>query len=271
MKYEIFQICFDKDQISKVDPLLKPFDNTSNERPELREFHSFDRIEKEEVAKGLDAWGVFGPRWQQKLRYSSEVIMNSIDDNPGHDVYVFNHARVVSAFTYNVWEHGEIFHKGIKQVTAAALKAAGYNDKVLDVIMTKNICYSSYFVATKVFWRDYLDFVRDIYDRLEALTGENAEIYHGSANYSRDKNLSMFPFIVERLFSTFLHLHPEYKVYSQPIDFSVYNVGEFEKPLVVLNEIKELSLKMDSPQMYQYWAVLREHFMKHHPQLFHLD
>lgn len=271
MKYEIFQICFDKNQISQVDPLFKPFDNTSNEKPELRELHSFDRIEKEDIAKGLDAWGVFGPRWQEKLRYPSIEIIQSIDTNPDYDVYVFNHARVVSALTQNVWEHGEIFHQGIKRVTAAAFKEAGYNEKVLDIIMTKNVCYSSYFVASKVFWKDYLNFVRTIIDKLESLTGEDEKIYRGSANYSRDKNLTMLPFIVERLFSTFLHLNPKYKVYSKPVDFSVYRTDGYEKILTLLNQTKELSVQSDSPEVYHHWVLLRNRILTHHPELFHLD
>jgi hypothetical protein len=47
MNYKIFQICFEQNQIPQVDSLLTPFDNTKNERPELREFHSFNRIIEE--------------------------------------------------------------------------------------------------------------------------------------------------------------------------------------------------------------------------------
>jgi len=82
LNYKIFQICFEDRQIPLVDPLLTPFDNTSNERPELREFHSFNRIIDEGHVDDLDAWGVFGPRWQSKMRYGASEIKKSIDENP---------------------------------------------------------------------------------------------------------------------------------------------------------------------------------------------
>ena len=271
MNYKIFQICFEKDQIERVDPLFTPFDNTENLHPELREYQSFKRIYEEDRAKGLDAFGVFGPRWQEKLRFSAETITNAIDNNPGYHVYVFNHARVVDALTHNVWEHGEVFHKGIQRVTESALKAAGYDTKVLNEVMGSNVCYSSYFVAKKVFWRDYLDFLDDMKSRFEDLTGEDARIYRSSANYSRDKELTMFPFIVERLFSTFLHLNKEYKVYSNPYDYSVYQVPEFESLLETLNHLKRQSIETKNIDTYKRWHGLRERILTDHPRVFHLD
>ena len=116
MNYKIFQICFENTQIPQVDPILTPFDNTSNEKPELREFHSFNRIIDEGFADDLDAWGVFGPRWQSKMRYGAEEIKTAIDDNPNFDVYIINHARIQNALTMYVWDQGDYFHPGIKQV-----------------------------------------------------------------------------------------------------------------------------------------------------------
>lgn len=271
MNYKIFQICFEKDQIERVDPLLTPFDNTENLHPELREYQSFKRIHEEGHTKELDAWGVFGPRWKEKLRFDASVITNAIENNPGHHVYVFNHARVVDALTHNVWEHGEVFHKGIQKVTEAALRSAGYDVKVLNEVMGRNVCFSSYFIATKIFWRDYMNFLEDMYSRFEDLQGDEARIYKSSANYSRDKEVTMFPFIVERLFSTFLHLNKEYKVYSNPYDYSVYQVPEFESILETLNHLKRQSIETKDSNAYKRWRGLRERILMDHPRVFHLD
>jgi hypothetical protein len=273
MKYKIFQICFEQSQIPKVDPLLTPFDNTKNEHPELREFHSFNRIIDEGFADDLDAWGVFGPRWQDKMRHSSQVIVDAIKDNPEADVWIFNHARVQDAFMYNVWEQGEYFHKGIRNVTGTALHNGGYDTTALEVVMTDATCYCSYFIARKQFWLDYIAFVKDVKIHLEALTGHEAEIYHGSANYSRDPNLNMFPFIVERLFSTYLHMFRKYKIYSREYDYSVYKdqVNDFYRIIESMNELKRLTLTQDSPDLFQHWNILRMYFVKTHPQLLNLD
>jgi hypothetical protein len=271
MKYKIFQICFEQNQIPQVDSLLTPFDNTKNERPELREFHSFNRIIDEGFANGLDAWGVFGPRWSDKMRHSSQVIVDAIKDNPDADVWIFNHARVHDALTFNVWEQGEFFHKGIREVATAALKAGNYETNILDVVMTDSSCYCSYFVAKKQFWLDYIVFIKDVKEKLEALTGREAEIYHGSANYGRDPNLNLFPFIVERLFSTFLNMNKKYKIYSRKYDYSVYQnqVNDFYKIIDSINELKRLSI--NSPELFNHWNTLRMFFINTNPQLFTLD
>ena len=254
--------------------MLTPFDNTKNERPELREYHSFKRIIDEGHADHLDMWGVFGPRWKDKVKYPAVDVWKTIEKNPNHDVYLFNHARVVNALTYNVWEHGEYYHKGIKQVTAYALEQVIGRSDVLDVLMTDRVtCYCSYFVATKEFWLDYIRFLDAIKNVLDNLPPEIDAIYKSSANYGRDMTLNLFPFIVERLFSTYLTLTPRWKVYNKPYDYSVYKdqVGDFYKVLDSLNMYKSLSPKFDSPELLTAWNNLRLFFVKTQPQMFNLD
>jgi hypothetical protein len=272
MKYKIFQICFEQDQILQCDSLFTPFDNIDNQYPELREFHSFNRIIDEGFVDDLDAWGVFGPRWQGKMRHSSNLIFDKINNNPGMDVWIFNHARVISALTYNVWEHGELVHKGISKVTKTALSNAGYSTDVFDMAMADNICYSSYFVATKEFWMEYIKFLKIVKHQLDSLTGDIKNIYLGSANYSRDKSLSFFPFIVERLFSTFLTMN-NYRVYNSPYDYSLYSkeLGSLEEVILALNNLKKLSIKFDSIELIEQWNSIRRFMLKTEPKLFDID
>jgi len=272
MKYKIFQICFDKEQISQCNSLIEPFDNTSNLKPELREFHSFNRIIDEGFVDDLDAWGVFGPRWQLKLKYPSQDLFDSIENNPGMDVWIFNHVRVVSSLTINVWEQGELVHKGMLKVTKAAFTNAGYSTSVFDSLMADNICFSSYFVATKKFWIEYIKFLKIIKQSLESLTGECRDLYLGSANYSRDKDLNMFPFIIERLFSTFLTMN-NFKVYSKPYDYSVYGdaLGKSSDVINSLNELKKLSIKLNSYDIIHEWNVIRLYLLATNPKLLDLD
>lgn len=275
MNTKIFQICFEEDQLNQVDPLLTPFDNTKNEKPELREYHNFVRIMEEGHADGLDYWGVFGPRWQEKMRHDSKLIFDSIEANPGHDVYLFNHARIQDALTYNVWEQGEYYHKGIRDVVKYVFMLSGFDQSAIERLMTdQTTCYCSYFVASKEFWNDYLNFLKIFISKIDALPEELANIYHGSANYSRDANLNMFPFIVERLFSTFLILREEkYKVWARPYDYEVYRgqINDFTKVIHSLNDMKSLVIKHDSPELFNDWNTLRYFFVKVHPELFNLD
>jgi hypothetical protein len=256
MNYKIFQICFKKEQIDEVDSLLTPFDNIKNEQPQLREYHSFDRIITEGYVDDLDAWGVFGPRWNEKLKYSSKEIFDSINDNPDHDVYIFNFARIVCAYHYNVWDQGECHHKGIVPVSRHILKNIMGTDFAINELMTdKTMCYSSYFVGTKKFWNEYMTFLRQVKYELDHLPKNLNIVFNSSANYSRDKSLNLFPFIIERMFSTYLHIRNDLKIYSKPYDYSLYKyipVG-YHKLIKALNDIKK-------QQTINEWLAFRTYF-----------
>lgn len=271
MNFKIFQICFEQSQIRRVDELLTPFDNTENLQPELREYPNLIRI-YEDYNEHLDAWGVFGPRWQEKIKYSSKDIFEDVAENQDCDVFLFNHARVVDALTYNVWEQGEFYHKGITQVTRQALKQAGYDPGVTEMLMNDQVtCYCSYFVAKKEFWKDYLEFLAKIKEQLENLPEEESKIYNSSANYSRDGSLNLFPFIVERLFSTYLLINNgKYKIYSKAYDYTVYSnqIKDFSDVLTTINNMKS---RISTKEQYEDWNRIRMYFIRKDQQLFNLD
>lgn len=275
MNYKLFQICFTEDQLKNVDPLLTPFDNTANERPELREYHNFVKAIDKNIVEDLNAWGFFGPRWKEKLRYGSPDIAYEIENNPGYDVYTFNHARIVDALFFNVWEQGEKWHPGIRQVVKKVLELMGHDSGILDDLMfDQTTCYCSYFVATKEFWKDYLEFLAKVKDCLENLSEEEKKIYESSANYARDKNLNLFPFIIERMFSTYLILNRDkIKVHAKPYDYNVYSgqLGEFVQVISALNNLKKLTLKHDSEEIFYQWNAIRMFLLKTQSNLINLD
>jgi hypothetical protein len=271
---KIFQSYFLPEQRGQIDPLITPFDNTSNTRPELREYHLFKRAIDEGHVNGLDMWGMLGPRWQDKVKYPAIEMWKTLENAPKSDVYIFNHARVVNALTMNVWEHGEYFHPGIKTVARYAIEKVIGKGDVVDVIMTDSVtCYCSYFVATNEFWSDYIRFLDQIKNVLDNLPPELNQIYRSSAGYGRDLTLNLFPFIIERMFSTYLSLTPRWKVYHKPYDYSVYapQTGDFYKVLDSLNLYKSLGPKLNSPELFTAWNNTRLYFAKTMPQLFNLD
>lgn len=264
----LYQICFEENQISQVKAPMTPFDNTSNERPELREYHSFKKIIDSQYATEL--YGVFGPRAEEKLRYSGKKIYDEILANSGKEFYLFNHARVQSVVFLNVWEQGEYFHPGIKKIMKYVLDKNDYDYTVLDSIMIeKQMCFCNYFVATKKAWIEYMRFVDIIKHTLDSLPNELAIIYHGSANYARDISLGMFPFIVERLLSTYLKLN-SYNVHVKPYDYSLYtNYSDFINHFNTLHRLKECSIS--DADSFDSWHHLRNETMAKYPNIIHLD
>lgn len=273
MTTKIFQICFEENQLSDVDAMLTPFNNTENKHPELREYHNFQKVIDDGLTNDLNAWGMFGPRWYEKLKVSSDVLFDNIQKNSDSDVYLFNHARIQDALFFNVWEQGEYFHRGIKSIASHILAKMNCDVAVLDTMMASNAtCYCSYFVAKKEFWKDYLDFLAKVRLELDNLPEDLYNVYAGSANYKRDRQLNLFPFLVERMFSTFLLLR-SYKVHAMQYDYSVYKsqLGEVTNVIQALNNLKTLTLKHNSREIFDQWNALRTFILKSQPQILNLD
>jgi hypothetical protein len=258
--------------LTQVETGFVAFNNVHNKKPELREYHNFQRIMETEEDLGVDLWGAFGPRWKQKLKYDGLEIRNAIRENPGNDVYIFNHARIVNALTWNVWEQGEMWHKGMTKVVRYALKKCRYDERVVEALMTDTTCYCSYFVATPEFWKKYMRFVDEIKFVLDnELDEEHKKLYESSANYARDSSLNLFVFIVERLFSTFLHLQEGFEVYTHEYNYSVYeeHLGDFTYVLNSLYQLKKQGQYDEN--VLRNWNTIRTFFLTTQPQLLSLD
>ncbi len=228
------------------------------------------------LTEGLDMWGMFSPKWNTKLKYPVSHIKLALESNPGHDVYLFNHARVTDALTLNVWEQGEMSHPGIYKVAKKALEIAGYDYNILNAVTGKYTCYSHSFVATKAFWTEFLQFLHTIKSILDhQLPPEEDLIYKSPAGYKIDSSLTMFPFIIERMLSTFLCLK-QYNVYKHPYDFSVYQVASEDKEFFVslfesLIGLKEQAIATSSPEFYKYWDNFRKVTRLKYPDIISLD
>lgn len=275
MNLKIFQVYFNKDQLNKIDSSLTPFDNTENLKPELREYYIFKRIIDEGHANDLDAWGVFSHSWKEKNRYDANLVFEDINNNKDCDVFIFNHARVQDALMYNIWEQGEYYHRGLKTIASYVLKKIGYDPIVLDELMTdKTTCFCSYFVAKKHFWLAYIDFLDKVYQTLNDSPEDIKKLLDSNANYMKDRSLNLFSFLMERMFSTFIVLHSkEYKVYAKKYDYSLYSkeLGPFTDVIESLNNLKTLTLKYNSKEIFEQWNKIRQFYIKLHPDIMNVD
>jgi hypothetical protein len=157
-------------------------------------------------------------------------------------------------------------------VAKELLTRMGHKDVISSFMTESVVCYCSYFVATNEFWADYLKFLEKakyILDNLE--DGPVKDAYQTSANYRRDTQLTLFPFIIERLFSTFLSLNPTYQVYHRPYDYSKHSnlSASAVDVLTVINKLKTVTASCDDhevqQQLYDSWNQLRRFLIKKHP------
>jgi hypothetical protein len=139
-----------------------------------------------------------------------------------------------------------------------------YGEKINGVMGPDNFAFCNYFVAKPVFWEKYFDFIDKEMSEMYLMAKEDEELAKSvgsSAHYSRDADVSMNPFIIERLFSLFVTFNKDkFKIISFKHDEKSYvkKFGErFGMYLWKLKLLKEMYLKSKDEKFYAQWLKIR--------------
>lgn len=203
----IYQIYYRPQQREELDPAFVPYDNIGQLSP-LLEFNVFRTIAQLPQSAAPCCWGAVSWKFRQKTGLSGEALLAAIRANPGFDVYFCNPHPDAEALYHNLWMQGETSHPQFVTLAREVFAAAELEPAALEGLWPAALyAAANYFVATPAFWADYLGFVARV---LEALPGKltplGAALLGSSMADARGAhaNASYLPFIVERLFSTFL-------------------------------------------------------------------
>jgi hypothetical protein len=225
MKLKIYQPFFTDDQQSLVDPDFVPMDlrTQSEEEALLREHTIHLRCRELAIDQGLDVWGMFSWKWRQKMaaytkhEITGQDIIQQVQDNPGYDVYFFNAYSQSLNYAYNVWEHGSWCHEHILEICEELFPMLDLDYRLLYAPMGLEVtCYANYYLGNKLFWDEWLDLILRYRAAIPKLSSRIQALHNGSAGYHPPfENLWHFPFIHERLFSTWLlKNYDRYAIYS---------------------------------------------------------
>ena len=211
-KISIFQVYYNNDTKQHLDPAFIPFDNTTNPCPEEREFYVYRKyFEENGYDVGNDYIGFMSWKFGNKAQISGAEFLSFIAENPGYDVYFINPFPEISFFQ-SPWEEAEMCHPGIVERTRKLFPEI--SDQLLSIKNTTlNTLRCNFFVGNQRFWEKYFkDFCLPAYQKLNSFRGEAYNQYFCQADIRSDRqDLGYFPFIFERLFSSFLALNKEIK------------------------------------------------------------
>lgn len=205
MKIKIYQSFYDLNQKKYLDENFEELDNTTNLKPELREFYLNKICYNKAILENLNFWGVLSWKYNEKIKISSEQIFEFINKNKNYDVYFFNPYYISSLIYYNIWENGKIFHKHIIDILENLFPLMNIENKYLyEPMKTDNMFYCCYIIANKNFWDKYNETFEKYFDCLNKLDENVKKLYFSSANYKYDYSLNYFPFIHERFLNSFV-------------------------------------------------------------------
>src|SRR6185436_15118435 len=153
-------------------------------------------------------WGALSWRFTEKTGLSGKDLRDAIVASPGFDVYYCNPFPLNEGLYHNMWTQGEPSHPGFMKLAEEFFDAAGLpQEKLTAIQMSSSFTAANLFVATPAVWEAYINFIRRSLgnaqrkspratrERLHSKTAD-PEGFHFGATY--------VPFIVERLFVTFL-------------------------------------------------------------------
>lgn len=166
MKAQVFQIYFDEQSRSILDPGFIPFDNRNPVDPELYEFSVMYHWFKNQVLDDDTYYGFLSPSFYNKTVLTSADVHRFVSENHlNYDAFFFSSGWDQIAFHKNVFYQGEYFHPGFLSVATEFFQAIGGDpEKVIDSYSVfGNTVFSNYVVANAKYWRAWLELADKFY------------------------------------------------------------------------------------------------------------
>jgi hypothetical protein len=272
---KVFQIYYKQEQLAKLDPAFEPLSNIDNPRPDLQEWYIWNEQYKKLADSNLDYWGFVSWKFTDKMGITGKQMTDYVIDNPGYDLYLFNPAIINEAVYANGWEQGDTWHPNLSNIVNSFLDKIGVEDhNVLEVLLDRTrMGFATFFVANRKFWDGYMEFTNKIFTEADKDTEFSHQVFGaGLSEYNLNKALPNFPFINERLVSTYLELQG---LNVLPFKHSIYTIPPKYKPYIAditaLSELKTLINRYESDELYAIWNHYRQQFLTNNRGILSLE
>ncbi|MBX9883419.1 MAG: hypothetical protein K2X68_00430 [Novosphingobium sp.] len=247
-------------------PIARPYDIGNNTGNSQREYELFKRIHAERP-RAAGPWGLVSAKFELKTCVPLDAFhaFAATSLAAGADCAFINPMIGNEALHANVWEQWWMFKEPVTALcqfleTVAPIDAHR-------IMASECFAFCNYFVGTDRFWQAYFDYVEVFLGALEEQRRRGTPVgqfYASSGIYARDTSVTTRPFIIERLFSSFLSTHPELQVAAYPMPPALYaakfgvRLGE---TLFHLNTLKNRVRQTNDQATFDQWQALRSELM----------
>lgn len=208
MSVRIYQIYYDDAQRPSLDPAFMPYDNRANPRPEWREYHVFRTAWLAGLCRDGDVTGFLSWKFGLKTGLRGRQFIRFIRRHPGYDAYFAHPFRVEPRAFTNIWQQAEIHHPGIVGLSQRIFDAVGIDVDLAALDQPPDqVLFCNYWAGTWGFWNGFMAFCEPVYHHiLRGLVDTDRDLIWSRAD--REIDAPYVPFIMERLFSTYLAITP---------------------------------------------------------------
>lgn len=259
---DIYQPYLGEEQRRRLPSFVIPHDLTGNTANHQREYELFRRIAASRPA-GSGAWGLLSSKFELKtmirVEEFAEFARHFLDQ--GASCAFINPMIGNAAIHLNVWEQWWVANDKVSEACRFLETVAPIHSKTLMGNATFAFC--NYFVGTEAFWQGYFAYVEQFAAALEQelAAGSDVGTFYGSGGcYARNMEITARPFIIERLFSSYLSTHPEIPRAAFPAPLELYQakfgtrLGEVLHHIAAVKE--QAAIHQDHAIMTE-WAALR--------------
>lgn len=233
-KIAVFEPIYKQDQ-KLSESKFQAYAHTSNEQyKDWREFRLHVELYRKEIYSQYQLTGIFSPKFRLKTRLSGEEFVEFCEAHESADVIFVNPFPQMPYHSYNIWMQAEANHPGITHCAQNLLNAAGID---LDLSKqprhnNKTLAYSSFWVGSQRFWKDYVGGVLDPLARFIDDSPDHPAVINALLETYHTDPTPYLPFITERLFTAYISVHPELNISSISLDPIEFCMSEGERDYV---------------------------------------
>jgi hypothetical protein len=197
----IYQILNHYTSRQDLDPGFGVLDNSANERPDWFEYWP---IRKFLLGQPLDEsafYGFLSPKFALKTGLSAAAVHDFIRaSDAAVDVVLLSPSIHNSAYYWNVFDHGDSEHPGLKNISRQLLRRLQLPID-LDALVSdsRNTVHSNYFIAKPRFWRAWLAINEAMYGIAESTADALGKALRSPTSYRGGSAVQMKIFIMERM------------------------------------------------------------------------
>lgn len=250
MSINIYQISYSKDVAASVGDFLL-YDCTGAPAWDKREIFHMHKFYNEGRHLDSELSGLVSPKFSAKTKIAGKRFIEFIQGNPGYDVYFINPFPHLAYLSFNVWEQGEFWHRDLCRLANALFKAAEFDLDVTRLSRNKaeTLLYSNYWVGNHAFWDRFMTVVGRLMDAVDTLPETDRAQFFSLAAHSTAA--TYYPFVFERIFSTFLLMETGIKFLAYPWSRSeVLERCETKAELLIVNEWANMIDQWDDAGTY---------------------
>jgi hypothetical protein len=263
----LFQIYYSAATRQSVEAPYTPLDNSSNERPDWREYWPIRRYFHERPPLDDDFYGFLSPAFRTKTRLDPATVLDFVaahgDDA---DVMLFSPFFDQIAFFLNCWEQGALAHANGRRLFEDSLALVVPEFNLYETVgCSRNTVYCNYFIARGSFWLEWLARCERLFASAERADTALGRALAAPLDY-KSQTAPAKVFAVERVASALLATQTRWRVRAYDpmrLPCSSSPISVLGPALAALDALKLAYLTEGRDQYLDAFFHLRAQFAQH--------